>query len=82
MPELLVLLTLFDGKEIAAAVLYKDIFKRAYQSTPSKIKLAFITLSGRMYISKIGTGKNTKWQITPIGKDVLRGIMNKYLLNW
>jgi hypothetical protein len=81
-PELFVLMALFHGVETNGAIFYRELFKRSYQSSPAKIKAAFGTLQQRGYIVKYGVSKGAKLQITPVGKDVLRGIMSKYLLNW
>lgn len=82
MPELYVLMALYDGKEAVGATFYKELFKRAYQSSPAKIKLAFGILQQRKYIVKHGSGRGATLQITPLGKDAIRGILDKYLLNW
>lgn len=81
-PELLVLMSVFPGEEINGATLYKVVFKRAYQSSPTKIKAAFGSLQQRGYMRKLGFSKGATMQITPLGKEVFRGIMDKYLLNW
>jgi len=82
MPEMLVLMSLFHGSEMNGAILYRELFRRAYQSSPAKIKLAFGSLQKRGYIVKHGVSKGAKLQITSVGKDVLNGIMSKYLLDW
>lgn len=82
MPELYVLMALYHGGEVSGATLYNQVYKRAYQSSPAKIKLAFGTLQRRKYINKYGITRGAKLQITPTGKSVMRGIMDKYLLNW
>lgn len=81
-PEFYVLLTLFDGKDVLCSVIYKEKFKRAYQSTPSKIKLAFRTLQIRGFVIKTGVIRGATLRITPLGKDILNGIFDKYVLNW
>lgn len=82
MPEFYVLLFLYRGGEIKSSILYQEVFKRAYQSSPTKVKTAFGTLQQRKYITKYGNTKNTILQITPLGKSFLRGILDKYILNW
>lgn len=81
MPELYVLMALYHGNESVGATFYNELFKRAYQSSPAKIKLAFGSLQQRGYIHKYGVTRGAKLQITPLGKDVIRGILDKYLLN-
>lgn len=81
MPEIYVLLLLFPGDEVIASSIYQKTFRRAYQSSSGKIKLAFGTLQQRGYIRKYGFIKGAKMQITPMGKDVIVGILNKYAIN-
>lgn len=80
-PEIYVLLCLFDGNEAVGANIYNKRFKRAYQSSPGKIKTAFGTLQAKKYIIKLGQGKGARLQITALGRDVLRGILQKYAIN-
>lgn len=82
MPEIYVLLALYGGDETPGVMLYTELFKRAYQSSPGKIKLAFSSLQQRGYIVKYGVIKGARLQITGLGKDVIRGILDKFLLNW
>lgn len=81
-PEILVLILLYPGLEVPSSSIYKTILKRAYQSSQTKIKIAYSTLQQRGYINKIGVIKGAKMQITPLGKDLLRGIINKYAINF
>lgn len=80
-PEILVLLALYKDREIQGATLYHTVYKRAYQSSPGKIKTAYRTLYAKGYIEKWGVTSNSKLQITALGRDVLRGILDKYALN-
>lgn len=81
MPEIYVLLALYHGKEVQGATLYHDVFKRAYQSSPNKIKAAFRTLQAKGYLLKYGGTSASTMQITASGKDVLRSILDKYAIN-
>lgn len=81
MPEIYVLLYLYEGKEMAGKDIYQNKFKRAYQSTPSKVRLAFCTLFDKGYITKYGGTKGLKLQITSSGKAVIRDIATKYAVN-
>lgn len=81
MPEIYVLLYLYPGKEVSGSDIYNDKFKRAYQSTPSKIKLAFSTLFNKGYITKYGQTRGMTIQITSTGKAVIREIVMKYAVN-
>jgi len=80
-PEIYVLMTLFSGKEVPSSSIYQQTFKRAYQSSPTKIKTAFGTLQQRGYVQKYGVSKKAILKITSLGKDVLIGIINKYAVN-
>lgn len=80
-PEILVLLALYQGNEVQGATLYNGVYKRAYQSSPGKIKTAFGSLQKREYIIKHGGTSAAMMQITALGRDVLRGILDKYVVN-
>ena len=80
-PEFYVLLTLFDGKDTPGSFIYKEKFSRAYQSSQSKIKLAFGTLQARGLISRTGQTRSATMQITSSGKELLNGMFEKYVIN-
>lgn len=80
-PEFYVLLGFYDVDEMNGAVLYNDTFKRAYQSSPNRIKSAFGTLQQRGYITKRGESKGAKMAITSLGTDAVNSILTRYALN-
>lgn len=80
-PEFYVLMTLFDGKDLPGKFIYKEKFSRAYQSSQSKVKLAFRTLHARKLISRTGQTRDATLQITSYGKELLNGMLEKYVLN-
>lgn len=80
-PDFLVLLYCYCGDEVKGSDMYGSFYKRAYQSSPRKIKVAFMTLQGRGYLKKIGNTSTAKWQITPLGKELINSILTKYALN-
>lgn len=80
-PEFLVLIYTYHGKEVNGAEMYKNVYKRAYQSSPTKIKAAFRSLQHKGYIKKFGITSASKMQITSLGVDAVNGILNKYVLN-
>lgn len=80
-PEFYVLLTLFDGKDLPGSFIYKEKFSRAYQSSQSKVKLAFGTLQARGLIVRNGVTRSATLQITSSGKELLNGMFEKYVLN-
>jgi hypothetical protein len=69
MPESLVLLYLYDGEQKVSSTIHNSVFKYCYQSAPSKIKQAFITLQQKGLIVKTGRTANAKLSITEIGKE-------------
>jgi hypothetical protein len=81
MPEVYVLLCLFDGREALGADIYNKRFRRAYQSSPGKIRMAFCTLEAKKYIAKYGKSKGMRLQITGLGKDATRSLVMKYGVN-
>ena len=80
-PEWLVLIYLYNGNEIVGSPIYKEVFKRAYQSSPTKLRNCFSTLQNKKLIQKTGTGKGAKISITALGKDTVDSILTKYALN-
>ncbi len=81
MPEFFVLLYYYNGKESAGSFLYKDFYKRAYQSSPTKIKTSFGTLQHIGYLEKTGQTKGASFRITALGSDTVNWILSKYVLN-
>jgi hypothetical protein len=81
-PEWLVLIYLYHGKEIIGSPIYKEVYRRAYQSSPTKLRGCFSTLQNKKFIQKTGTGKGAMMSITPLGKDTVDGILTRYALNW
>lgn len=81
MPEFYVLMTVFEGKDTQMSYISKDKFQRAYQSSTSKIKTAFGTLQARGLVAKTGVSRGATLQITSSGKELLNGIMDKFVLN-
>lgn len=80
-PEFLVLLFTYQGKEVPGSIMYRDVLKRAYQSSPKKIKLAFSVLQSKGMLKKSGMTSGAMMQITPLGVDMVNRILSKYALN-
>lgn len=80
-PEFLVLIYCYRGDEVKGSDMYGSFYKRAYQSSPRKIKVAFMTLQSRGLLKKSGNTSTAKWQITPSGKELINSILTKYALN-
>lgn len=80
-PEFLVLLYTYSGKDVLGSVMYRDIYKQAYQSSPTRVKQAFGTLQSKGYLKKTGSGSGAKMSITPLGTDITTTILTKYAIN-
>jgi len=81
-PEWLVLIAIYDGREVVSSQIYKNTYKYSYNSSSTQIKLAFGLLQNKGYINKIGFKKGAKIKITPMGIDVVNKILGKYALNY
>lgn len=80
-PEVYVLICLYGEGDVAGSTIYKDTFKRAFQSSPHKIKVSFGVLQNKGYIERIGVRKYAKFRITALGIEILNKILVKYALN-
>lgn len=80
MPEFLVLFYTYNGKEVLGSIMYNEFYKRAYQSSPTKIKLAFSTLQQKGYLKKTGDGRGAKLSITPLGVEIVNRLLDKYIV--
>lgn len=81
-PEWYTLIYLYaQDQEVNGSVIHKEYFKRAYQSSPTKIKRCFGVLQQKGYIQKTGGGRGAKLSITPLGIDVVNTILTKYAIN-
>ena len=81
-PEWYTLVYLYtQNQEINGSIIHKEIFRRAYQSSPTKIKRCFGVLQSKGYVQKTGEGRGAKMSITPLGIDVVNSILTKYALN-
>src|SRR6266496_3165569 len=76
-PEWLVLIAIYNGEEMISSQLYKNIYKYAYNSSSTQIKVAFGILQNKGYINKIGFKKGAKIKITPLGMDIVNKILSK-----
>jgi DNA-binding MarR family transcriptional regulator len=80
-PEFLILIYLYDKGEINGAPIYRSYFRRAFQSSPAKIKSGFRLLQSKGLMVKHGQTSNSKMEITPMGRTLINSILNKYALN-
>jgi len=82
MPEWLVLIYLYHGKEVVGSPIYKSVYKRAYQSSPTKLRRCFGVLQSKGLMQKTGEGNGARLSITPLGKDIVNTILTKYAINF
>jgi hypothetical protein len=81
-PEWYVLISLYDGQEIKPSIIHQENFRRAYQSSPTKIRKSFTVLERKGLVAKTGTGNGMKLRITALGLDLVTTILTKYALEW
>jgi len=79
--EWLVLISLYHGNEMDSNIIWRSTYKYSFNSSKTKIKVAFGTLQNRGYIKKHGASRGTKIQITATGTDVVNTVMQKYCVN-
>lgn len=80
-PEWLILIYLYPKGAVNGAPIYKEFYKRAYQSSPTKLVRSFSVLQRKGYIEKIGSTKQAAFNITALGIDTVNIILTKYALN-
>lgn len=80
-PEWLILLYLYPKGAVNGAPIYKEFYKRAYQSSPTKLVRSFSVLQRKGYIEKTGSTKLAEFNITALGIDTVNTILTKYALN-
>ena len=79
MPEYYVLLSTYSGP-VRGSDIYKKIYKGAYFSSATKIKVAFGNLQRKGLIVKDGVAKGATFRITALGSEMMNTIFSKYLL--
>jgi len=77
MSEMLVLLYLYEGQPMVSSTIHNSVFKYCYQSSATKIKLAFSSLQQRGLIVKTGKFSNSKLAITELGKEKINELILK-----
>lgn len=80
-PEWLILIYLYPKGSVNGAPIYKEFYKRAYQSSPTKLVRSFSVLQRKGYIEKTGTTKQAQFNITALGIDTVNTILTRYALN-
>lgn len=79
--EWLVLINIYHGREVLSNTIWRDIYKYSFNSSKTKLKLAFGSLQNRGYITKYGTTRGAKIQITAFGTSTVNDILQKYAVN-
>ena len=82
MPEFLVLIFIYHGREVVSSQIHKEVYKYAYNSSTTQIKLAFGSLQRKGLIEKIGRSKGVKIRITGLGSSMVNDIVSKYAVNF
>jgi len=80
MSEWFVLIALYNGNEVLGSSLYNQIYRYTFNSSKTKIKVAFGTLQNKQYIQKVGVSRGAKMRITALGIDKATEILNKTCL--
>lgn len=81
MSEWLILISCYDGNELHPANLYNHIFRHSYNSSRTKLKVAYGTLYNKALIDRIGYGRFMKIRITALGKDKVNEILKNLVVN-
>lgn len=81
MPEFLVLIFIYHGREVVSAQIHKEVYKYAYNSSSTQIKLAFGSLQRKGLVEKIGLNKGCKIKITAKGADMVNTIISQHAVN-
>jgi hypothetical protein len=81
MPEFLVLIFIYHGKETVSSQIYKEVYKYAYNASGTQIRLAFGSLQRKGLVDKTGRSKGAKLRITPLGISMVNDIISKYAVN-
>jgi len=79
--EWLVLINIYHGNEVESGRIWREVYRYSFNSSKTKIKVAFGTLQNRGYIIKHGASRGTKIQITPYGTSTVNSILEKYCVN-
>lgn len=79
--EWMVLISLYHGGEMMSNTIWRDIYKYSFNSSKARLKTAFSSLQRMGYITKFGTTKGAKVQITTLGTDTVNTILQKYVVN-
>ncbi len=82
MPEYLVLIFIYERGDVVSSQIHKEIYKYAYNSSSTQIKLAFGTLQRKGMLEKYGVKKGVNIRITALGIDILHRIADKYIINF
>lgn len=79
--EWLVLIAIYHGEAVESNTIWNSIYKYSFNSSKTKIKVAFGTLQNRGYMIKHGASRGTKIQITALGTSIVNEVTQKYCVN-
>lgn len=79
--EWMVLIYLYEGDYMKSSTIHKDWYKYSFNSSATKLKLAFSSLQQKGYVDKIGGMSNAQLRISTLGKKKCDDLMSKYALN-
>lgn len=79
--EWMILIYLYEGEYMKSSTIHKDWYKYSFNSSATKLKLAFSSLQQKGYVEKIGGMSNAKLRISSIGKNKCDELMIKYAIN-
>lgn len=80
MPEYLVLMYTYSGKEVFGSEIYNKALTNAHFAGGSKIRVALSLLQNKKYITKRGVSKGSTYKITPLGKHMVDEIIDRYAI--
>lgn len=81
LPELYILLYLYDGISKPASSVYKVKYANAYNASKSQFQKAFGSLQAKGLVEKKGPNKIAQLKITALGISLVDEILCKYLIN-
>ena len=81
MSDILVLMAIYDGKEVNGPVLSKGVYKHTYHTSSTQVKRSLGALLMLGLVAKTGNTSSSKFRITALGSNKIDEIMGKYIIN-
>lgn len=79
--EWMILIYLYEGEYMKSSTIHKDWYKYSFNSSATKLKLAFSSLQRKGLIEKRGAFSNAELRITIAGRNKCNEIIKKYVVN-